>query len=134
MSYWGDNRIQQMVKTRVKVETTAKVLTRTYVETVAMDESDSPSAEDDSKANDAIGAESFLQDAVIEEQGSVACSSVFGVQTVDTNETVDNETEVKAKVIEEASDKRNMEHGSSFVEKLTKTESLKRPLQKGRDE
>jgi hypothetical protein len=59
---------------------------------------------------------------------------VFGVETVDTNETVDNETGVEAKVIEEASDKRNMERESSFVEKLPKTESLKRPLQKDRDE
>jgi hypothetical protein len=99
-----------------------------------MDDSDSPSADDDSKAIDAIGAESFLQDAVIEARGTVACSSVFGVETVDTNKTVDNETGVEAKVIEEASDKRNMEHESSFVETLPKTESLKRPLQKDRDE
>jgi hypothetical protein len=104
-----------------------------YVETVAMDNSSDIPMDQDNNTNDAMQAESTttLQDKVMEEQSIVAGSNVFGVETADSNETVDNKTAVETRMSPETSNAKQSTLEQSALE--TKV-SKKRPLKNDDEE
>jgi hypothetical protein len=100
-----------------------------YVETVVMDNSSDIPLDQDNNTNDAMEAEStttLQHNKVMEEQSIVAGSNVFGVETADSNETVDNKTAVETRMIPETSNiKQSILEQSALETKVSKKRPLK---------